>query len=95
MCQIRNQSDGFLLAHKANSNSSRRIGRLNKSRHIGMPDQRDYAGMKGAMRAPYNQYDFMAGVKKMMQSRGQSFNVVRAGGFIPNFASEAFYYPLL
>mgnify|MGYP003116107274 CR=1 FL=1 len=68
---------------------SRRIGRLNKSRHIGMPDQRDYAGMKGAMRAPYNQYDFMAGVKKMMQSRGQSFNVVRAGGFIPNFASEA------
>ncbi|HBY69226.1 MAG TPA: hypothetical protein DEG69_16655, partial [Flavobacteriaceae bacterium] len=68
---------------------SRRIGRFNKSRHFGMPDQRNYAGMKGAMRAPYNQYDFMAGIKKMMKSRGQSFNVARAGGFIPNFASEA------
>ncbi len=68
---------------------SRRIGRLNKARHSGMPDERSYKGLMGAMKAPYNQYDYMAQVKKMMKGRGQSFNVARAGGFIPNFAGSS------
>ena len=37
---------------------SRRIGRLNKARHSGMPDERSYKGLMGAMKAPYNQYDY-------------------------------------
>ena len=59
----------------------RRSSRIAK----GSEDLRTKEQLKGTWKAPMNNYAFYASVKKYMQSRGQSFDLMRASGHIPNF----------
>ena len=61
---------------------SRRRRRLGS----GSDDLRSGDQLRGTMKAPLNNYSFFAAVKEYMKSRGQSFEMLRAGGLVPNFS---------